>query len=76
MGTYKAIKETPNSNTIVKELNAKVLTATFKGQKGIVKADVYTYEGTQCRNPKEIVAHNTCAPIMGKFVETILIELV
>ena len=71
MKTYQTIRPTENSNLIVQELNAKVLTATFKGSKGNQLADLYSYEGTQCRNPKEIVAHNTCAPIMAKFVETI-----
>jgi hypothetical protein len=71
MNTYKAIKETAESNTIVKELNAAVLSMTFKNKCGEQLADLYTYEGTQCKNPKEIVAHNTCAPVMGIFVETI-----
>ena len=71
---YKVIKETPQSNSIVKKLNAQVLTATFKNKEGKQLADLYTYEGTQCKNPKEIVCHNTCAPILGVFVETIEIE--
>jgi len=73
MKTFNTVKETPNSNTVIKELNAKVLTATFKSKKGTQLADLYTYEGTQCNNPKEIVSHNTCAPIMANFVETIKI---
>lgn len=71
MKNYKITKETPNSNSIVKELNARVLTATFKDKTGIQKADLYTYEGTGCKNPKEIVSHGTCAPALGIFVETI-----
>lgn len=71
MKTYNAIKKTENANTVVEVLNAKVLTATFKNKQGEQLADLYTYEGTQCKNPMEIVSHNTCAPIMAKFVETI-----
>jgi hypothetical protein len=73
MKTYKSIKATPDANRIVPELNAKVLSSTFKDQAGAQLADLYTYEGTQCRSPKEIVAHKTCAPIMGVFVETIIL---
>lgn len=73
MRTFKSIKP-ENSNRIIPELNAKVLTATFKHQEGSQIADLYTYEGTQCKNPMEAVAHNTCAPIMGRYIETILIE--
>lgn len=73
MKTYQSIK-IKNSNRVVLELNARVLSATFETQEGSHLADLYTYEGTQCRNPKEIVAHKTCAPIMGVFVETIIIK--
>jgi hypothetical protein len=68
---YQVIKESADSNSIVKELNAMVFSSTFKEKKGVQKADLYTYEGTLCRNPKEIVAHGTCAPALGVFVETI-----
>jgi hypothetical protein len=74
MNTYKAIKITLDSNTIVNELNAKVLTSTFPNKSGNHLADLYTYEGTQCKSPKEIVFHNSCAPIMGIFVETIILS--
>lgn len=74
MKTYKAIKKTLNSNTIVDELNARVLTATFPIKTGEQLADVYTYEGTQCKNPKEIVFHKSCPPVMAKFLETIIIS--
>jgi hypothetical protein len=73
MRTFKTIK-LENSSTIIPELNAKVLTATFKHQEGSQIADLYTYEGTQCKNPMEVVAHNTCAPAMGKYIETILVN--
>lgn len=73
MKTYQSIK-IKNSNRVVLELNARVLNATFETQEGNHLADLYTYEGTQCRNPKELVAHKTCAPIMGVFVETIIIK--
>jgi len=75
MNTYQTvIKQEVNSNTVVLELNARVLTATFKEQTGEQLADLYTYEGTVCGNPKEIVAHNTCPPAIAKFVETIKIK--
>jgi hypothetical protein len=73
MKIYNSIKKTENSNRIVEVLNAKVLSSTFKSTHGEQLADLYTYEGTQCKSPKEIVSHNTCAPIMAKFVETIKI---
>lgn len=71
--TYQVIKETPYSNSIVKELNAKVLTSTFKNR-GIQKADLYTYKGTGCTNPDEIVAYNTCPPSLGIFTRTIEVQ--
>lgn len=71
MKSFNISKETKNSNTIVKELNAKVLTSTFKNKSNTELADLYTYQGTTCRNPDEIVAHGTCAPILARFVETI-----
>ena len=74
MKTYNIYKETKDSNTIVKELNAKVLTATFKNKSNVELADLYTYQDTTCGNPDEIVAHGTCAPIMGRFVETIKLK--
>jgi hypothetical protein len=73
MRTFKTTKN-KSENTIVSELNAKVYTSTFKSKIGKQLADLYTYEGTQCRNPKEIVCHNTCAPIGAKYIETIEIE--
>jgi NADH:ubiquinone oxidoreductase subunit B-like Fe-S oxidoreductase len=71
MKTYTATKKTADSNTVVEQLNARVLTATFANKTGEQLADLYTYEGTVCRSPKEIVAHGTCAPALGVFVETI-----
>ncbi len=70
MKTYTAIKETTISNTIIAELNAKVLTATFPG-KGAHLADRYTSPNTA----DEIVYHNSCAPIHSTFVETIRVVL-
>jgi len=73
MRTFKTVRPSENSNLIVAELNAKVLTATFKNKVGNQLGDLYSYEGTQCGNPKEIVAHGTCAPVMAKLIETIQI---
>ena len=73
MKTYEATRESLGSNTVVKEINARVFCSTFKSKEGAQLADIYTYEGTQCKNPKEIVAHKTCSPSMGIFVETAFI---
>ena len=64
--TYKVIKP-ENSNSIIAELNAKVLTATFKSKEGIQKGDLYRSSSTS----DTIVAHNTCAPINSEFIQTI-----
>jgi hypothetical protein len=69
----KAVKPI-NSNSIIPELNATVLSATFKSKKGIQKADLYTYKGTVCANPDEVVSHGTCAPVVAIFVKTIEVE--
>ncbi len=74
MKTYQSTKQTEDSNRIVKELNARVLSLTFKNKEGLQMADLYSYNNTGCKNPLEIVAHNTCAPALGVFVETILIS--
>ena len=71
---YQVVKASKDSNSVISELNAKVLTCTFKSKEGVQLADVYTYEGTQCKCPKEIVSSGTCAPIMGILVETIQIQ--
>lgn len=70
MKTLKVIKEDQLSNRVVIELNAAVLTATFKKNQPIQKADLY-----ECINESnKIVAHGTCGPINGVFVKSILIE--
>jgi hypothetical protein len=74
MKTYQSTKQSEDSNRVVLELNARVLSSTFKNKVGPQLADLYTYENTLCRNPKEIVCHGTCAPALGIFVETILIN--
>ena len=43
-------------------------------KKGIQKADLYTYKGTVCANPDEVVSHGTCAPAVAIFVKTIEVE--
>ena len=70
---YQVIKP-KNSNSIIPELNATVLSATFKSKKGIQKADLYTYKGTVCANPDEVVSHGTCVPAVAIFVKTIEVE--
>jgi hypothetical protein len=66
---YRATKESAISNTIVLELNAAVLTATFPTKEGEVLADLYKVMG----NTDKIVAHKTCPPVNGVFVATITI---
>lgn len=72
------VTQKAHENSIVAELNASVLTSTFKDKTGVKKADLYTaqYKGSTYSKsqPNQIVAHNTCAPIHYKLVETILID--
>jgi hypothetical protein len=67
MNTYQSFKPSENSNRIVSELNASVLTATFKSTIGSQLADLYTSKNSSSK----IVAHNTCAPAGCEYVETI-----
>lgn len=69
---YQVIKP-KDSNAVIPELNATVLTATFKSKEGVQKADLYTYKGTVCGNPDEVVSHGTCPPVVAIFVKTIKI---
>lgn len=67
---YQATKSSHISNTVVKELNACVLTATFPG-KGIFNADLYKNKNSaDC-----LVLAGSCAPIHGKYITTIKIEI-
>jgi hypothetical protein len=70
MRTFKSIKESEISNRIVKELNAAVLSSTFVNKEGEQLADLYVGNSP---TKAYIVAYNTCAPIHGKYVETIKI---
>jgi hypothetical protein len=65
---YQAIQQSPISNTVVVELNAAVLTSTFSTKEGEVLADLY-----QTTNGNKLVAHKTCPPVNGVFVDTITI---
>ena len=67
---YQTIKETPNSNTIVRELNAAVCVATFT-ERGQVQADLYH----SVNSANVLVAHGSCAPIHDTFVRTVTIIL-
>lgn len=70
MKVYQTVKESPLSNTIVKELNAAVLTTTFKG-KGQFKADLYNNTNScAC-----LVLKGGCAPINSEYVNTVLINI-
>jgi hypothetical protein len=69
MRTFKSIKESEISNRIVKELNAAVLSSTFINKEGEQLADLYVDNFSKVY----IVAHNTCAPIHGQYLETIKI---
>ena len=67
MRSFKSFKPSENSNRIVSELNASVLTATFKSTIGSQLADLYTSKNSSSK----IVAHNTCTPSGCEYVETI-----
>ena len=67
MKKFNSFKASENSNRIVSELNASVLTATFKSIIGYQLADLYTSKNSSSK----IVAHNTCAPSDCEYVETI-----
>ena len=67
MRSFNSFKPSENSNRIVSELNASVLTATFKSTIGSQLADLYTSKNSSSK----IVAHNTCAPSGCEYVETI-----
>jgi hypothetical protein len=70
MKTYKVTKESEISNAIVKELNASVLTTTFKN-KGIQLADL-------CENlngSKDLVSKGHCIPVNSTVIGTVLIDL-
>ncbi|NLL28481.1 MAG: hypothetical protein GX259_06765 [Bacteroidales bacterium] len=70
MKTYNVTKENNISNYVVKELNAAILTSTFKNTTGLHKADLYS------TNSKKnlILAHGHCKPIDATFVEYIYIR--
>lgn len=71
MKTYQTTQASLE-NRIIRELNAAVLSSTFKNNEGLQLADVYQSEYSKVL---KVVAHNTCAPINTTFKETILIEL-
>lgn len=68
---YEVVRQSPISNSIVKELNAAVCTATFPTS-GIQLADLYT-----SRNSSNVlVFHNSCAPVNSEYVQTVVINLI
>lgn len=69
MKTYKTT-QAHKENRIVAELNASVLTGTFKDKSGIKKADLYT----RLSGCDLLVAHNTCPPVNATFVTTVRIS--
>lgn len=81
MKTYRPTKDTPISNVVVKELNAKVNLNSFSEYssqpgtdgKRIYKADLYrrSYGDSPVQT---IVGHGTCGPVNESFVETIQLE--
>jgi hypothetical protein len=70
MKIYKVTKESEISNTIVKELNASVLTTTFKN-KGIQLADLCQ----SLNGSKDLVSKGHCIPVNSKIIDTVLIDL-
>ncbi len=71
MKHYTAIKESKISNTVVREINAAVLTATFPAKKGTFEADLYG-SPNEC---KTIVYKGSCAPANSLYLETVLITI-
>lgn len=67
---YQTIKKTPDSNTIVKELNAAVCLATFPG-KGEQQADLYH----SINSANVLVGTGSCSPVHGTFVKTVTIYI-
>lgn len=70
MTTYQVTKPSPISNSVVTELNAYVLTATFKNSAGVQLADLYSSDN----GASKLVAHGTCSPVNSKFEQTIKIQ--
>ena len=70
MKTYKVTKENNISNYVVNELNAAVLTSTFKNNTGTHKADLYSTNSKR----NLIVSHGHCKPIDTTFIKCINIS--
>lgn len=70
MKAYKVIKPGTNSNTIVKELNAAVLLATFEIVTGIQAADLYS----SVNSANKLVKKGTTAPINDTYVGTVYLD--
>lgn len=70
MKTYNVTKENNISNYVVKELNAAILTSTFKNTTGLHKADLYSTNNKR----QLIVAHKHCKPIDATFVKNVYIR--
>lgn len=67
---YQAIQRDQHSNTIVRELNAAVLTATFPG-KGVFDADLYISKN----EAPALVFSGSCPPVNAKIRMTVRIEI-
>ena len=70
MKTYNVTKENSISNYVVNELNAAILTSTFKNTTGIHKADLYSTNSKR----NLIVSHGHCKPIDATFIKCINIS--
>ena len=70
MKTYNVTKENNISNYVVNELNAAILTSTFKNTTGLHKADLYS------TNSKKnlILSHGHCKPIDSTFIKNVYIR--
>ena len=69
MKVYIATKASEISNTVVEDINAAVLTATFKSTEGVQKA-------TLCRmeyGVGKVIARGTCEPVHTAQTENILL---
>ena len=71
MKTYNTLRVSNAHNLIVEELNAAVLTSTFKSKKGHQVAELYVRTGGY----SVLIAENTSAPSNYKFCEKVIINL-
>jgi hypothetical protein len=73
MKTYNTFRASESANLIIEELNAAVLTSTFKSKRGLQVAELYTRRGLFMDSV--LIAENTCPPSNYDFNEKVIINL-